>query len=187
MSRMPSGVQALVRRIRAMPILGTPGVRAAVLGVALLLLVPSLGAAETSGTYESGHQALEVWDAEGRANAPSAVRIWILVMLASFVPALVFAWRHVEARFVAGGVLGGLVASRLIVGATGIVPLSGFVALIHLIFWSPALFLLLTRQPFRKSLGVYSFWSGWVTLVILISFVFDVRDAAIYLVHVVIG
>lgn len=187
MSWLRTAFRSLVRRSSVAAALAGPVARAAALGIAVLLLAPALGAAESHGSYESGHQALEVWDAEGRANAPPAVRIWILVMLASFLPALVFAWRHVEARFVAGGVLGGLVASQLIVGATGIVPLSGYVALVHLIFWSPALVLLLMRQPFRRSLGVYSIWSGWVTLVILISFVFDIRDAVIYLVHIVAG
>jgi len=64
----------------------------------------------------------------------------------------------------------------------GLLTLSGLVALTHLIFWSPALFVLLKHRTFLKQRSVYAGWCGLV-VVIIISFVFDVRDAVIYLRH----
>ena len=63
-------------------------------------------------------------------------------------------------------------------------PLSGLIALLHVVFWSPALYLLLTRRPFMKERSAYAVWSALATLVILFSFVFDVPGAAIYLDHI---
>ncbi len=135
-------------------------------------------------TYEPGHGALQVWDAEGQANTPRWVQIWILIMLASFALGLIFVWWRVEARWAVGGIITSIAVGRILGSQTDIVILSGLVALLHLIFWSPALYMLLTRRPFLKERSAYALWSGWITLVILFSFVFDIRDAAIYLDHI---
>ena len=131
--------------------------------------------------YESGHGALQVWDDEGRANAPLWVQIWLNIMLLAFATGLIFVWRRVEARWAVGGFLCVAAAVVLSQTLTDIAPLSGFLALLHLIFWSPALYLLLTRRPFLKERSAYAVWSGFITFVILFSFIFDIRDAAIYL------
>ncbi|MEL7488074.1 MAG: hypothetical protein AAGJ87_12755 [Pseudomonadota bacterium] len=134
--------------------------------------------------YVSGHGALQIWDAEGQANAPRWVQIWLYIMLAAFATGLLFVWRRVEARWVVGGFLAVVITAILSQSMTDIVPLSGFFALLHLVFWSPALFLLLTRRPFAKERSLYAAWSALITGVILFSFIFDIRDAAIYLDHI---
>lgn len=140
--------------------------------------------AQPTAGYESGHTALEIWDAEGQANAPQWVQIWLMIMLASFALGLLFVWKRVEARWVVGGFITAILISRLGIPAIGIVKLSGLVALVHLIFWSPALYLLLKNRPFMSERSLYAVWSGLITAVILFSFIFDIRDAAIYLDHV---
>ncbi|MEO0368328.1 MAG: hypothetical protein AAF197_06020 [Pseudomonadota bacterium] len=134
--------------------------------------------------YPSGHGALEIWDTAARDNAPIWIGVWLRVMQLSFVVGLLFVWRHGEARWAVGGFFGLFVAVVLSQTLTEIVPLSGFIALLHVIFWSPALYVLLTRRPFMSGLSIYSMWSGWITLVILFSFVFDIPAAAYYLDHI---
>lgn len=151
----------------------------------LLGLSLAFGTAVHAATgYQPGHTALEVWNAEGQANAPQWVQTWLMIMLASFALGLLFVWKRVEARWVVGGFITAVLISRFAIPAMGIVKLSGLVALVHLIFWSPALYLLLKNRPFLKERSFYALWSGLITAVILFSFIFDIRDAAIYLDHI---
>lgn len=144
----------------------------------------STASAQATTGYDSGHTALEIWNAEGQANAPQWVQIWLMVMLASFALGLLFVWKRAEARWVVGGFITSLLVSGLVIPALGLVSLSGLIALMHLIFWSPALYLLLKNRPFLKERSFYAVWSGLITAVILFSFIFDIRDAAIYLDHI---
>ncbi|WP_108811322.1 hypothetical protein [Sphingorhabdus sp. Alg231-15] len=141
-------------------------------------------AAQAAADYQPGHTALEVWNAEGQANAPQWVQVWLMIMLASFALGLLFVWKRVEARWVVGGFITAILISRFGIPAMGIVKLSGLVALVHLIFWSPALFLLLKNRPFLTERSFYALWTGLITAVILFSFIFDIRDAVIYLDHI---
>ncbi|MGI9308728.1 MAG: hypothetical protein ACR2P6_05670, partial [Gammaproteobacteria bacterium] len=59
----------------------------------------------------------------------------------------------------------------------------GLFSLVHLICWSPALYVLLTRRPFLQERSLFTIWSGAITFCIIFSFVFDIPDAAIYLDH----
>lgn len=140
--------------------------------------------AQAATGYESGHTALQVWNAEGQANAPQWVQIWLMIMLASFALGLLFVWKRVEARWVVGGFITSLLVSGFVIPALGLVSLSGLIALMHLIFWSPALYLLLKNRPFLQGRSFYALWTGLITAVILFSFIFDIRDAAIYLDHI---
>ncbi len=153
-----------------------------VLMTAVLVFCP--GSSAWAQTYEHGHGALQVFDAEGQANAPRWVRIWILIMATTFALGLLFVWRRVEARWAVGGMLVMLASFFVIIRYTDIPFLSGLIALHHLVLWSPALYLLLTRRPFLKERSLYAIWSAAMTAVILISFIFDTRDAAIYLAHI---
>ncbi|MCG8469083.1 MAG: hypothetical protein MJB57_12910 [Gemmatimonadetes bacterium] len=134
--------------------------------------------------YESGHGALQIWNAEGRANVPPWVRIWLRIMQLTFVAGLIFVRRRVEARWAVGGFLSVFATAVLSQALADIVPLSGFIALLHVVFWSPALYLLLKRRPFVNERSAYAVWSAFMTLVILFSFVFDIPYTAIYLDHV---
>lgn len=134
--------------------------------------------------YTHGHTALEIWDKQGQANAAEWVKIWLKILMASVFLGLFFVWTRVEARWVVGGILLGLIVSRVVLPALPIVKLSGLVALLHLIFWTPGLILLLKNKPFLRGLSPYAVWSGWMLCAILFSFIFDIRDAAIYLHHI---
>ena len=152
-----------------------------ILFLALLsLAIPAFAAAP----YEPGHAALQLWNAEGQARAPQWVQTWLMIMLASFALGLLFVWKRVEARWVVGGFILGLLVSRFGIPALGIAKLSGLVALVHLVFWMPGLWLMLKNRPFLNERSLYALWSALITGVILFSFLFDIRDAAIYIDHI---
>lgn len=134
--------------------------------------------------YGHGNGALQVFDAEGQANSPRWVMLWIMFMLASFVAGLLFVKNHPVARWVVGGFVVGMICLFVAQKGLGIPPISGFIATIHLVCWSPGLYQLLTKRPFTGPLSAFSVWSAVITLVILFSFVFDLRDAFIYLRHI---
>ena len=156
-----------------------------VVGTIALSSIWVAGAQDVSG-YESGPGALQVFDGDGMAATPLWVQVWIAIMLASFAAGLLFVWKQPIARWAVGGFIAPFVVGGPIYGALGWPFLSGAIALNHLIFWSPALFLLLTRRPFLSANHSTAFriWSGVITFVIVFSFIFDVRDAVIYLGHV---
>lgn len=112
--------------------------------------------------------------------------IWIVSATACFAVGLLFVWRHSIARWVVGCYIAGFVA--LIISSTFDavqLKLSGFYALVHIVFWSPALYQLLTKRPFLdKKATAFSVWSGVITAVILFSFIFDIHYAYIYLNHI---
>ncbi len=147
----------------------------------IALFFPLLGLAQD---YSHGHQALEIFDAQGMANTPTWVQIWVGFMGLCFTAGLLFVRNHVIARWVVGCFVVGAVFMLAVAPLFGIVRLSGFVALCHLIFWSPALYQLLRHRPFQHRRSLFTTWSIVMTGVILFSFIFDIRDAFIYLRHV---
>lgn len=148
-----------------------------------LLFLITIGPTFAQG-YESGHAALEVWDSEARANVPLWIRIWLRFMQLTFVVGIAFIWNHSEARWAVGGFIAVFAVTVLSQTLTSIVPLSGFIALLHVIFWAPALYFLITRRPFLKERTVYALWSALITIVIIFSFVFDVPSMIVYLDHI---
>lgn len=131
--------------------------------------------------YSSGHHALQVWDSAAMAGLPVWVKLWLVFMGSIFACGVFFVKRHIEARWLVGGFALGLLLTKFVVPLLGLVPLSGLVALVHIVFWSPALYLFLKNRPFLGKFSAYGLWSGVATGCILFSFVFDIRDAYIYL------
>jgi len=104
--------------------------------------------------FAKGPGALEIFDGEGFAATPLWGQLWLVFLVSTFA-------------------------------ALGLPMLSGSIAIWHLVCWTPALVLLLTPRPFfNPNEGRwYRIWSGVMTCAILISFVFDIRAAAIYIDH----
>ena len=148
--------------------------------LALLLLPMSVLAQQE---YQHGHGTLQLFDGEGMDNTPQWVMLWIYFMLASFAASLLFVKSHKTARWVAACFITGFVVMTVATELFGVPPLSGFIALIHLIAWTPALIVLLKRRPFLGPVSAFSVWSGVMTGVIIFSFIFDIRDAAIFVAH----
>ena len=136
--------------------------------------------------YESGHHALEVFDAAGMEATPEWVMAWIAFATLCFAAGLFFVHRHRIARWVVGGYVAGfaaLVASSIF--DSDLFRLAGFNAFVHVIFWTPALYHLLSERPFLKAPpSAFSIWSGTISGVMLLSYIFDVPYALTYLNHV---
>ncbi|MEL7041564.1 MAG: hypothetical protein AAGL90_08575 [Pseudomonadota bacterium] len=141
--------------------------------------------AQAPDGYESGVGALEYFDQDAMANTPLWIQIWIGIMLATFAASLFFVWKQPIARWALGGFLMPFLVMSYIIDALGWPFLSGSIALAHLLFWTPALILLLWKRPFLNADHSKAFrvWSAAITGVILFSFVFDIRDAVIYVSH----
>lgn len=148
--------------------------------ISLILSTGTLSAEE----IEHGHQAMQIFDKQGFDNSPQWVQIWLACMMASFLAGLFFLKNHVIARWVVGGFFAGMAFGAIAGNVFGMPNYSGFIALVHLFFWTPALYQLLTKRPFFEKRSAFTIWSGVITAVICFSFIFDIRDAFIYLTHV---
>ncbi len=152
------------------------------LALAALLSGTSFGAE----AYPKGAGALEVFDGEAMAALPLPAKVWLKFMMLTFAVGLIFfAWKKPIARWAAGGMIVSMTTCAPVFTALGLPVLSGSIAIWHIVCWSPALTLLLMKRPFLDANKGrwYRIWSGVMTSVILISFVFDFRDAAIYIKH----
>lgn len=139
-------------------------------------------AAAAEPVIAQGPGALELWGTpEARANAPHWVRIWLMVMLGTFAAGLLFVIWRLEARILLAGVAIGMLGGGPLAEALGFPMRSGYVALVHLVCWSPGFALLLIRRPFLRERSLYAAWAALAAAVVAFSFVFDLRDAAIWL------
>ena len=155
--------------------------------LAVALGVLALSGAAGAEEYAKGNGALEEFDGEGMAASPLWVQIWVGFMLLTFAMGLlVYSWRRVGAALAAGGFAASAFGGPIVFDMMNLPMLSGAIAIAHLVCWMPALLVLLGNRPFldASELRGYRLWSGVMTFVILFSFVFDIRDAAIYIDHV---
>ncbi len=135
--------------------------------------------------FASGPGALEIFDDEGFAATSLAVKLWLAFLVSTFAAGLFFVWTRPLARWVVGGLLLSLSTGHIVFAALGLPMLGGSIALWHIVCWTPGLLLLLVKHPFTdpNEDRPYRIWSLVITTVILVSFVFDIRDAAIYIAH----
>jgi hypothetical protein len=135
--------------------------------------------------YAKGIGALQIFDPDSIGTSPQWVQVWLGFMLLTFAASLIFVWRHPIARWVAGGFILGVVCGEFIFSTLGLPMLSGAIAIVHLVFWSPGLVFLLLKRPFLDTdeTMLFRIWSGVMTAVILFSWIFDIRDAFIYIDH----
>ena len=143
----------------------------------------TLGHAQTSPEFVPGYGALDVFDGAGIATTPLWVKIWFAVMITTFAAGLIFVWRHMVARLTVGGFVLPFLVAGPIFNALGLPFLGGSIAIAHLVFWTPALAVLILHRPFLDSEMSSGFrtWSAAMTGVILFSFVFDIRDTVTYI------
>jgi len=158
-------------------------VMAAVVAATIMASTLTMGA---EADYAHGHGALEIFDGEGMATTPVWVQVWLALLLSCFAVGLLFVWKHVLARWAVGGFIVSATSGAYVFASLELPFLSGAIAIMHILCWSPALALLLIRRPFLDSDETKRFraWSATMTAFILFSFVFDIKDAAIYLSHI---
>ena len=153
--------------------------------VLLTSVALSVAQAAVPQIYESGYGALDVFDGAGMALLPTWGFIWLLGLVATFAAGLFFVWRRPVARVAVAGFLLSMVVTPLLFRTLGLPFLGGAIAIGHLLFWTPALVLLLANRPFLDADEnvLFRLWTAAMTFVILFSFVFDARDAWTYIAH----
>ena len=136
--------------------------------------------------YSVGHGALDVFNKDGFLSTPVWVQAWLVILISTFIASTYFAWKHALARWATGGFILSMTMGHTVFGLLGLPFLGGSIAIMHLVCWSPTLFFLLLKRPFFNNNEQVSFriWSGSMTGVLIFSFVFDIRDTAIYISHV---
>ena len=128
---------------------------------------------------ESGYEALQVWNKEAIISTPFYLKIWLGIMAISLLSSLIFI-KNLGARAVFIFTSLGLLFTKLIAPQLGLTVYSGLVALTHVALWPLSLYFLY-RDYFVIKTGLYRFWIYWVSIIIMISLIFDVRDAYKYI------
>ena len=153
--------------------------------IAMVITILSAGPVGAE-EYPSGAGALEVFDGAARAAVPVPLKIWLMVLLGTFAASIIFVWKKPVARWALGGLIFAMFVGPKIITALGWPMLGGGIALSHIVCWTPVLIVLLWKRPFMNSEEwlPYRIWSALLLAVIIISFVFDIRDAWIYVNHI---
>lgn len=122
---------------------------------------------EASAASEAYIQASPLW-----------VQIWILIMTLTLIPALAFAFRRSEARWITLGLVQTIVFTPFLIAAAGPSRVWG---LTHLLFWSGPM-IVSAGAVLRGGLtGWYGRWLAAAAAVMAISLVFDALDVARFL------
>ncbi|MFT7639236.1 MAG: hypothetical protein ACI9G1_000967 [Pirellulaceae bacterium] len=126
-------------------------------------------------------RSLRVWDNSARLGLQPLLKAWLLFLVLAFLAAGCFVYTHVPARWV----LGGFVLSHVIVFVLSVaknyVLRHGMVSLLHVVCWAPGLVFSMLDIEGRQDWGTYRIWSYTITAVIIVAFIFDIRDASRYL------
>ena len=126
--------------------------------------------------------ALEEWNAAAREALATPVKVWLGLMMLTNIAAIGFLKNHVAARWVFAGfvISHGLVIAM---SAQGMSVLAGQVSLFHIIFWTPGMIMLLRRRSEIQYPKAYGIWATLSLIFYFGSMIFDVRDASIYIQH----
>jgi len=148
-------------------------------------LIPTIALASES-QYVTGHGALNIFNAEGFQSTPTWVQTWLILLIGTFIAGFYFSLKHALARWASVGFICSMTMGHTVFELLNLPFLGGSIAIMHLLCWSPALVALAMKRPFLNTNEMTSFriWSGLMLSVLIFSFVFDIRDALIYINHV---
>lgn len=138
-------------------------------------------------TSEPLPHSLRVWDNKARLSLPLGLKVWLALLVATFLSSVVFVTDHHPARWV----LGGFIVSHLLVIALSVAKSFtlriGVVSLTHVVCWTPGFVLAIVDVQGRGVNTPYELWLYAIVIVIAISFLFDLKDAGGYIRHFVAG
>ncbi|MGB6043600.1 MAG: hypothetical protein WBF93_10630 [Pirellulales bacterium] len=124
---------------------------------------------------------LLIWNNASRTSLPLGLMIWLGFLVLTCLASGFFVARHMSPRWVLGGFIASHVLVVLLFMTKRITMRRGLVSLTHLLCWTPGLVLTIADRQGRAGDVVYEIWSYALMLVISVSFIFDLRDAATYL------
>ncbi len=138
-------------------------------------------------TSEPLPHSLRVWDNKARLSLPLGLKVWLAVLVATFLSSAVFVPDHHPARWI----LGGFIASHLLVIALSVSKnftlRIGIVSLTHVACWTPGLVRAIVDVQGRGLSTSYGLWLYAIIIVVAISFLFDLKDAGNYIRHFAAG
>ena len=119
---------------------------------------------------------MEELDVAMKAGTSQAVQYWMNWMLLVFISSLFFVWRYKPARVVLAAFILTMPIGFAIWSMTKNVHLLGIA---HLLIWLPLLVYLYNKVIKTKEFefkSLYGVWLSLLSITILVSLVFDVRD-----------
>lgn len=139
--------------------------------VAIGLTLPALGLS-----------ALDSWDSAAREALPLHIKIWLGLQMLNNIASLFFVKNHIGARWWFAGVFTSH-AITFAMAAAGWVVLAGQVSLTHILCWTPGAIMLWRNRGAIRWPSAFAVWIGLVGVFYVGSMIVDVRDAGIYLGH----
>lgn len=113
---------------------------------------------------------------------PAHVQLWLVWLLAIGATSLAWSFWKVEARYVALAFILTFAAPLVVGQVSGPdAVLYATLSLFHVIFWTPALVLLILRRANANFSSLYGVWLYLAMATMAISLVFDYRDVIAYL------
>jgi predicted anti-sigma-YlaC factor YlaD len=122
------------------------------------------------------------------SSYPSGVQIWMKVMAVSFLGSLLFVYSKKGARWILAAFVINVVGLIVVKTIFNDLTRTEIGTYIHLIFWTPILFLVWkskSRPTLSKgtssiaNLG-YLAWISWASLLMLVSIVLDARQLIVF-------
>jgi hypothetical protein len=123
--------------------------------------------------------ALWIWNNDARRSLPPGLLAWLGFLVLTCLASAFFVVNHFAARWL----LGGFIASHAIVfrlPSLRVTVRRGLVSLLHVLCWSPGWVLVIFDTDGRGDDMLYRIWSYTLIAVVSFSFIFDLRDTAIY-------
>ena len=117
---------------------------------------------ETAAAKQAYVSALPLW-----------VQYWMDYMTVVFILGVVFIKNQVEARWVLGGVLAAMAGAFVWGGIYGFGQAWG---IWHLLFWTPAVWIVLRNRNGITWKSLYGYWLLVAVTTMVISLVFDLKD-----------
>ncbi len=122
------------------------------------------------------------------SSYPSGVQIWMKVMAVSFLGSLLFVYSKKGARWILAAFVINVVGLIVVKTIFNDLTRTEIGTYIHLIFWTPVLFLVWkskSRPTLSKGTSSianlsYLVWIPWASLLMLISIVLDARQLMIF-------
>ncbi len=124
--------------------------------------------------------ALLPWDNKARTSLSMPLYAWLFLLVSANLASLAFVATHHPPRWVIDGFVVSHVLVVVFANVKKFTMRRGTVSLLHLACWSPGWICTIVEICSGPS-GTYLIWCIWLVATVGISFIFDTRDAVVYL------
>ena len=136
-------------------------------------------------TARGAPYALEDWNMATRESLPLGMKIWLGSMLLTMVSSVFFMRRHIAARWVLAAFVIGHAWIGVAEGFGMFAVKGGMVSLGHIVIWAPAIYALIANRDQITLPSPYGVWACAMLFFYSVSLIFDIRDAAIWIIALI--